>query len=72
MRKLWKEIKDEVSFEKDMYVDKDNCDSEGYCLVSIINGKYSVLAVVGRIIFSENSTELVIDDEEVAYDPSKI
>ena len=40
MKKLWKDIKDEVDFVKDISVEKDSCDSEGYCQVYIINGKY--------------------------------
>ena len=41
----------------------------GYCQVYIINGKYKGLYVVGRIIFGEDLTELVIDDEQTVYDP---
>ena len=67
MEKLWKEIKDEVSFEKDMSVEPENCDSEGYCLVHIINGKYSGFSVVGKIIHSKNLIELIIDDNAVVY-----
>lgn len=69
MKKLWKDIKDEVDFVKDISVEKDCCDSEGYCQVYITNGKYKGLYVVGRIIFGKDSTELVIDDEQTVYDP---
>ena len=69
MQRLWKDIKEEVDFEKDIYVEKDTCDSEGYCQVFITNGKYQGLYVVGRIIFGENFTELVIDDEETVHNP---
>lgn len=67
MEKLWQEIKDEVSFEKDIYVEPENSDSEGYCLVHITNGKYKGFSVVGRMFYRKNYSELIIDDDAVVY-----
>ena len=67
MEKLWKEIKNEVSFEKDIYTEPENCDSEGYCLLHITDGKYTGFSVVGKILYRDNYSELIIDDDAVVY-----
>ena len=68
MKKIFKEIKGQVNFERDLYVDKDNLDKvTGLCTVDFIDGKFKGMSVAGKVV----NEEITIDDEAIVYNPAE-
>lgn len=72
MKRIFKEIKGQVNFEKDLYVDKDNLDKvTGLCTVDFIDGKFKGMSVAGKIVDNGEYEEIIIDDEAIVYNPAE-
>lgn len=72
MKKIFKEIKGQVNFERDLYVDKDNLDKiTGSCTVDFIDGKFKGMSVAGKVVDNGEYEEIIIDDEAIVYNPAE-
>ena len=72
MKRIFKEIKGQVNFEKDLYVDKDNLDKvTGLCTVDFIDGKFKGMSVAGKVVNNGEYEEITIDDEAIVYNPAE-
>ena len=72
MKRIFKEIKGQVNFEKDLYVDKDNLDKvTGLCTVDFIDGKFKGMSVAGKVVDNGEYEEIIIDDEAIVYNPAE-
>ena len=72
MKKIFKEIKGQVNFERDLYVDKDNLDKvTGLCTVDFIDGKFKGMSVAGKVVNNGEYEEITIDDEAIVYNPAE-
>ena len=70
MKRIFKEIKGQVNFEKDLYVDKDNLDKvTGLCTIDFIDGKFKGMSVAGKVVDNGEYEEIIIDDEAIVYNP---
>ncbi|WGM54848.1 hypothetical protein FNU4_62 [Fusobacterium phage vB_FnuS_FNU4] len=72
MKRIFKEIKGQVNFERDLYVDKDNLDKvTGLCTVDFIDGKFKGMSVAGKVVDNGDYEEIIIDDEAIVYNPAE-
>lgn len=72
MKRIFKEIKGQVNFEKDLYVDKDNLDKvTGLCTIDFIDGKFKGMSVAGKVVDNGEYEEIIIDDEAIVYNPAE-